>query len=247
MTVETSLEYELTPFPLSLFSNKDQKMNKANKAGFSNTSLKGLTDPLNLTDQPCSSLVVDGGWLLYMVKWEQGQTWQEIADSYLSYVQYLGRHSQKITVVFDGYSSSPKDHDHIRRTKNSCCNLQIVPDMIHLTPRAKFMDNTHNKSELIHLLSLTFQKYQITVVQCDNDADSSIVRVALTDATDDSVEVSTIFLLTPLCMVVDFTGAGKRCRFADNAGAPLLKYQPSNLFHHIKGLLQCEDDPRSAL
>ena len=25
MTVETSLEYELTPFPLSLFSNKDQK------------------------------------------------------------------------------------------------------------------------------------------------------------------------------------------------------------------------------
>ena len=158
VTVETSLEYELIPFPLSLFSNKDQKMNKANKAGFSNTSLKGLTDPLNLTDQPCSSLVVDGGWLLYMVKWEQGQTWQEIADSYLSYVQYLGRHSQKITVVFDGYSSSPKDHDHIRRTKNSCCNIQIVPDIIYLTPRANFMDNTHNKSELIHFLSLTFRR-----------------------------------------------------------------------------------------
>ena len=35
MTVETSLEYELTPVPLSLFSNKAQKMNKANKAGFS--------------------------------------------------------------------------------------------------------------------------------------------------------------------------------------------------------------------
>ena len=32
MTVETSLEYELTPLPLSLFSNKDHKMNKANKA-----------------------------------------------------------------------------------------------------------------------------------------------------------------------------------------------------------------------
>ena len=31
ITVETSLQYELTPFPLSLFSNKDQKMNKANK------------------------------------------------------------------------------------------------------------------------------------------------------------------------------------------------------------------------
>lgn len=33
----TSLEYELTPLPLSLFSNKDQKMNKANKALFSKT------------------------------------------------------------------------------------------------------------------------------------------------------------------------------------------------------------------
>lgn len=190
MTVETSLEYELTPLPLSLFSNKDQKMNKANKAIFSKTSLKVLTHPLDLTDQPCSSLVVDGGWLLYMVKWEQGQTWQEIADSYLSYVQCLGRHSQKITVVFDGYSSSPKDHDHIRRTKNSCCDVQIRPDMIHLTPRAKFLDNTHNKSELIHLLSSTFQKHQITVELCDNDADTSIVRAALAAATDDSVEVS---------------------------------------------------------
>lgn len=35
MTVETSLEYELTPFPLSLLSKKDQKTNKANKAVFS--------------------------------------------------------------------------------------------------------------------------------------------------------------------------------------------------------------------
>ena len=52
ITVETSLEYKLTPLPLSLFSNKDQKMNKANKAIFSKTSLKALTDSLDLTDQP---------------------------------------------------------------------------------------------------------------------------------------------------------------------------------------------------
>ncbi len=120
----------------------------------------------------------------------EGQTWQEIADSYLLYVQCLGRHSQNITVVFDGYSSSPKDHDHIRRTKNSCCDVQIRPDLIHLTPRAKFLDNTHNKSELIHLLSSTFRKHQITVELCDNDADTSIVRAALAATTDDSVEVS---------------------------------------------------------
>ena len=192
MTVETSLRYELTPFPLSLFSNKDQKMNKANKAGFSKTSLKALTDSLDLTNQPCSTLVIDGGWLLYIVKWEQHQTWQEIANSYLSYVQYLGRCSQKIIVVFDGYNRSPKDHDHIRRTMNSCCNLQIRPDMFNWTPRAMFLDNTHNKSELIHHLSSTFRKHHITVEQCDNDADTSIVREALAAASDCSVEVSTI-------------------------------------------------------
>ncbi|KAJ8413947.1 hypothetical protein AAFF_G00065450 [Aldrovandia affinis] len=50
---------------------------------------------------------------------------KEIADSYLSYVQCLGSRSQKIIVVFDGYSSSPKDHDHIRHTNNFCCDLQI--------------------------------------------------------------------------------------------------------------------------
>ena len=53
MTVEISLQYELTPFPLSQFSNKDHKMNKANKTDFSKTSLKALTDPLDLTNQPC--------------------------------------------------------------------------------------------------------------------------------------------------------------------------------------------------
>ena len=192
MTVETSLQYELTPFPLSLFSNKDQKMNKANKAVFSKTSLKALTDPLDLTNQPCGTLVIDGGWFLYMVKWEQQQTRQEITNSYLNYVHRLGRCSQKIIVVFDGYSRSLKDHDHIRRTKNSCCDLKIQQDMVHWTPRAKFLDNTHNKRELIHLLSSTFQKHHITVEQCDNDADTSIVREALAAAADCHVEVSDI-------------------------------------------------------
>ena len=124
-----------------------------------------------------------------MVKWEQGHTLQDIANSYLSYMQHLGSHSHKITVLIDGYSSSPKDHNHIRRTKNSCRDLQIRPDMIHLKTRAKFLNNMHNKSQLILLLSSTFRKYQIIVEQCDNDADTSIVREALAAATDKSVEV----------------------------------------------------------
>ena len=93
------------------------------------------------------------------------------------------------------YSRSSKDHDYIRRTKNSCCDLKIQPDMVHWTPRAKFLDNTRNKCELIHLLTSTFRKYHITVEQCDNDADTSIVRQALAAASDCYVEVTNILCL----------------------------------------------------
>lgn len=61
--------------------------------------------------------------------------------------------------------------------------------MSNWTPRTKFLDNTHNKTELIHLLSSTFRKHHISVEQCDNDADTSIVREVLTAASDDSLEV----------------------------------------------------------
>jgi len=52
------------------------------------------------------------------------------------------------TVVFDGCNNSAKDHYHIRHTKNSCCDVHIQPNMMHLIPRAKFLDNTHNKNRI---------------------------------------------------------------------------------------------------
>ena len=51
MTIEASLEYELTPLPLSLLSNKDHKMNKANKAIFSNTSMDAPILPANFLEK----------------------------------------------------------------------------------------------------------------------------------------------------------------------------------------------------
>ncbi len=55
--------------------------------------------------------------------------------------------------------------------------------------------NTHNKSELIRLIPSTLQKHQIAVEQCDNDADTSIVRAAMAAAIDGSVEASKLLLL----------------------------------------------------
>ena len=99
--------------------------------------------------------------------------------------------------------------------------------MIHFKSRTKFKNNTHNKSDASPLFSIPEISDHCGAV--NNDTDTLIVRVALIDATDDSVEVSTVFLLIQRCMAVDFTGAGKRCRFADAAGAILLKYQPLGL------------------
>ena len=49
-------------------------------------------------------------------------------------------------------------------------------DSTEYDARVKFLDNTHNKNDIIHLLSSVFQKDQITVELCDNDADTSIVK-----------------------------------------------------------------------
>ena len=68
MTVETNLQYELTPIPLSLFNNRDQKINKANKKT-SKTSMDALTNPLELNNKTYCILVNDCGWPLYIVKW----------------------------------------------------------------------------------------------------------------------------------------------------------------------------------
>ena len=109
-------------------------------------------------------------------------------------MQSRGNHFQKVVVVFDGYSKSPKDHNHIRRNKNSCCNVQIWPEIVNLIQRTKFLDNKHNKTELIHLLSTTFTSNNINVKKCENDADTSIVREALACAQDGPVEVSNKYI-----------------------------------------------------
>ena len=107
MTVETSLKYrlyELTPGLWSLFSNEDQKMNKANN--LCSTSLKWWTDTLvlNFTNQ---LTLVDGGWPLYKVKWKEGQKFlTAISATYVQHLKALlllmaiAAH-QKITITCD--------------------------------------------------------------------------------------------------------------------------------------------------
>lgn len=189
-SVQESLKYELTLIPLSLFDN-NHKMRKANKAEFSKACLKSLTTASS-SCPTVSHIVIDGGWLLHMVKWEQGDTWQDIADRYLKFVLNLVAtvsHRECVTVVFDGTLHSTKDHEHVRRTKHLCGNLTIKLDMIHLVGREKFLDNKLNKSWLIKFVSDKLDTHAINVIQCRDDADTDIVKETLSASRKGPVEV----------------------------------------------------------
>ena len=84
-----------------------------------------------------------------------------------------------MTVVFDGYASSPKDHDHKRRLKYYCTDIKIRKDISCTTPKKKLLSNLQNKTQLIKLLAGIFRHNGINVVIAKDDADTLIVSTAL--------------------------------------------------------------------
>ena len=65
VNLDAAFECELSPFPVSLFSTKDQLMHEADKAGFGQNNV--------------GFFVVDGGWLMQQCSWEKGFTWVMIS------------------------------------------------------------------------------------------------------------------------------------------------------------------------
>ena len=184
MTVEKSLKYrlyELTSGLWSLFSNEDQKMNKANN--LSSTSLKRWTDTINFTNQPNLRMASVQGEVERRSDLAGNFWWLSLLCS-----------ASWSTVVFDRYCSSPKDYNRMWHTKNYN-NLQ---DMIHLTPELKFIQQC-SQQNWVHpflLFNNSPTSGQNAVIQCENDADTSIVKVRLIDETDDPFEVSIYFNVT---------------------------------------------------
>ena len=187
--LESSLgEYELTPLPLSLFSEKDQLMREGDKANFAQTCLKEKSEQVT-NKAMIDSLVVDGGWLLRQNAWEKGDEWIAIINGYSTLVKSLGYSAIHILVVFDGYENSTKDHAHRRRKKLFCHDMKIT---LHNTPYAtkeKFLSNGNNKTELISHLKEAFEKVNIDTICCTNDADTSIVRSCLENSITGRVEL----------------------------------------------------------
>ena len=152
LTLCESLQYELTPLPMSLFDEK-QFLRKADKSKLG-AVLKGKVEPVERPQ--CVSTVVDGGWLLYQKAWGKDDTFKQIADSYVDFIKVRSVTPSRTTVVFDGYSSSPKDHEHRRRlgTAAGCAEIKILPEKCCPVTRTKFLSNT--RKEEINQGSLIF-------------------------------------------------------------------------------------------
>ena len=173
-SLEEALQYELTIQPLSLFDTS-QLMRKAPKAALGQY-LKTFTPIIDKVDP--MPLTIDGGWLLHQITFNSGETFGSILTKYCGVVQALKK-GQPASVVFDGYSRSPKDHDRTRRSKLYSSNISIREDTPCTITKSRFMANGHNKTELIKLLSERLKSMGVKVIVARDDADTLIVREAL--------------------------------------------------------------------
>lgn len=111
--IKEAMPSEWTATPMSRFNN-NQTLGKPDKTALARF-LKAFVESI---EKPSStSLVINGGWFLHSIRREANVTRKDIAKSYLRFVKSISSHRFRITVVFDGYGNSTKDHDHLRRTK----------------------------------------------------------------------------------------------------------------------------------
>ena len=131
-------DYELTAFPTLLF--KDNFMHKSVEAQLA----KSLTDSVDSSEQVMH--VLDGGALLHRVKWGKKMPYQQVAKQYVSYVR--GKYGESC-VVFDGYEQglSIKDHEHLRRVKKVCADIQLSESMEAYKNQEVFLANEKNKHQ----------------------------------------------------------------------------------------------------
>ena len=171
-------EYELTAIPTSLF--KDYCLRKTDKAQLAK-SLKNSVEPsaLNLH----ATYILDGGALIHKVKWAKKGTYQDIVKQYVSYVRVK---YGDCCIVFDGYKQGPstKDHEHERRAKKACADIQLIDSMEAHVNQETFLSNEGNKAQFISLLSRYLKSDGQIVHNSTGDADTMIAASALEIATE---------------------------------------------------------------
>lgn len=177
--IKEQFKYELTPEPASLF--KDGLMRKPTKSTLRTHLTKNASTP---PTTPSKNVVIDGGALLWNVNWLRNSTYDDITNQYARYLHTKHGYSE-IDVVFDGYDDplSTKTHEHTRRKVTSSADVNITDASMRVTcTRKTFLQNTHNKTELIRILQEKLSNNGIQNEQSVGDADILTVKTALQKA-----------------------------------------------------------------
>ena len=133
------------------------------------------------------TVIIDGGWLLHQLSTFQGcSTYEEVA---LNYLKIIPTNRSQVVVVFDGCSSSTKDHEHRRRVKYYYSDIRITKSTACTVTKKKLLVNSNNKKGLIDLICEVFFDNGIRVIKANDDADTLIAREALNLALVNKIEV----------------------------------------------------------
>lgn len=179
--IKRYLEFELAPFPLSLFT--PEGMRKGTKS-----TLYTEFEPSQTIIQPGQTAlsVIDGGYLLHKVVWGRLSTFDQVCKKYVTYVQTNFPHDVKI--IFDGYPNDAnctgtKTAERMRRSKmHQTVEIIFKEDTIVKTSQEKFLAHDRNKDRLILMLISYFRTAGIVVEQAFEDADTLIVKTAIDHA-----------------------------------------------------------------
>ena len=114
--------------------------------------------------------VVDGGALFHKFKWPK-ITYGDVLDPYENYMNIRYSKVANVMVVFNGYSDelSLKVQDCACPSGSSSADKQIKSSKV-MTSREAFLANTHNKVQLITMLSARLQAIGFMTEQSKGDA-----------------------------------------------------------------------------
>lgn len=160
---------------MSLF--EDGGMRKTTKS-----SLYDVFTPLEININLLESTVVlDGGFLLHRVKWNEATNY---AGIYNMYITYIRKHfGNRCTIVFDGYedaSNRTKTAEQSRRARlKHAVDVRVGDNLPVTLQQDQFLSNTKNKARLIASLVPKLRQNGYEVFQSDGDADVLIVQTAI--------------------------------------------------------------------
>ena len=175
-------KYELSAVPPALF--QDNFMRHGTKSDLATAVLEGQTSQPP-AEVATSLPVVDGGWLINYVRWQKGSTYRSVLHQHATFL--LSKFGM-CRVIFDGYASSTKDHEHLRRltcAKKRANSISLKLDNKAYHDQAAFLANTDNKVAFIRELALYLGTAGHAITCCNADGDTTVVKTALNLARND--------------------------------------------------------------